>query len=143
VVAYLYRIRPDTLRGSELLAEATRTRVGWPVVAGSLAAVAMVLGGLISHAASAYPDGLEWSYAERPADPHFQPYVEPPNESSLTARAEAFQQRAALLPDYGGDDTTLKTIAGLAGTVVTLAVTYLIARLLRRKTVGDAPARAA
>ena len=139
VVAYLYRIRPDTLRGAELLAEATRTRVGWPVVAGSLAAVAVVLGGLISHAASAYPDGLEWTYAERPADPHFQPYVDAPDESSLTARTEAFQQRAALLPDYGGDDTLLRTVAGLAGTIVTLAVTYLIARLLRRKVDSEAP----
>lgn len=139
VVAYLYRIRPDTLRGAELLAGATRTRVGWPVVVGSLAAVAMVLGGLISHAASAYPDGLEWTYADRPADADFEPYVKTPDESSLTARTDAFQQRAALLPDYGGDDTVLKTIAGLVGTLVTLVVTYLIARLLRRKADSEAP----
>jgi cobalt/nickel transport system permease protein len=133
VVAYLYQVRPDALPSLGPDLPARRPRLPWPVVIASFAVVALLLAGLVSHVASAYPDGLEWTYAHRPHQPDFQRFVHTPDPASLAARLDAWQMDHALLPDYGGRDARLLTVAGLAGTALTLVVTYLLARILRRR----------
>lgn len=139
VVAYLWRVRPDAVERAGELARPGAARASWPVVVGSLGAVAIVLAGLISHVASSRPDGLEWTYADRPDQADFKPYVRRPEQGGVVQRVERWQQRHALLPDYGGSDAARLTLGGLGGTGLTLVMTYLLARALgRRRSAGAA-----
>lgn len=133
VVAYLYQVRPDALPGLGPDFPTGRPGLPRPVVLASFAVVALLLAGLVSHVASSYPDGLEWTYAQRPHQPDFRPFVHAPDASSLAARLDAWHKDHALLPDYGGGNARLLTVAGLVGTALTLLVTYLLARILRRR----------
>jgi len=135
VVAYLYQVRPDALDGVAAAPGRRRAPVPWRVVLASVVVVAGLLGGLVSHVASSYPDGLEWSYTDRPEQPGFGAFVEEPDGDGLVARVDRWQGRSALLPDYGGDSARMLTVAGLGGTALTLLVTYVIAWLLRRRAV--------
>ena len=132
VVAYLNEVRPDAIRGIRMPI-GIRPRLSVPAVVTSLAIVAVLLGALVSHMASGNPDGLEWTYAERPDQPTFEPMVQPPPETGLIARADAWLERVALLPDYGGDSALMLTVSGVGGIAATLAVTVLLARLIRRR----------
>jgi cobalt/nickel transport system permease protein len=133
VIAYVYRVRPDVVEGHGISAPSRPPVLSWRLVLASLAVLAVVTGGLISHVASSQPDGLEWTYAERPEQENFEPFVQEPTSGSVVARVDDWQQRHALLPDYGSDRAMTLTVAGLFGTVLTLVITYLAALLLRRR----------
>ena len=91
-----------------------------------LAAVASVIGGLLSLMASSHPDGLEWSIEKIAGSPELQ--------ASGTAYdiAEKIQGATALLPDYSfkGSESVLGTsfsgiIGGIAVVVLCILSCYL------------------
>jgi cobalt/nickel transport system permease protein len=110
-----------------------------------LAVLAVVTGAGISLLASDLPDGLEWSYAERPDQPDFETIVSNP-DSRITA-VDEFQSRYSALPDYSartaefGDATEQEadlgagwtSFAGVVGSVATMAVIWLTAWILRKR----------
>jgi hypothetical protein len=51
------------------------------------------------------PDGLEWSYAERPDQPDFEPIIS--NPDNKVAAVEIFQASYSVLPDYSIRNTEL------------------------------------
>ena len=69
VLGYLQQVRPDIVADS-LPGEA---RLRKSTVLGTLAVFTIIIGAGLSLLASDFPDGLEWSYADRPDQPDFEP----------------------------------------------------------------------
>jgi len=140
VLAYIQQVRPDlvvdTLPG--------KIRLSTKTVLTTLFVFAVITAAGLSLIASGMPDGLEWSYAERPDQPDFEPIVS--NDNSKIAAVDDFQSRYSLLPDYSVRTSTLGRIgpeqghtwrgwtsfAGVFGSVLTMAFIWLTARLLRK-----------
>jgi len=109
-----------------------------PVYAGLLIA-ALVIGAGLSLVASDKPDGLEWSYAQRPDQPGFEPVVS--NDDPVAARAEAIQSRYSPLPDYtvrSKDGTERphagwRSFAAVVGTFATMTVIWLVSWVIARR----------
>lgn len=147
VLVFLYEVRPSLLwgyRGGNVCrpapgdteasgATGRKDRLGLKQTIMILAASALVTGGLFSLAASAYPDGLEWS-VERVA-----------GTSELAASGGAYeaasglQEATALLPDYGfqgGESAAGTSFSGILGGIVVVALCvgccYAL-RLFKRK----------
>lgn len=104
----------------------------------ALGGCTLLVAGVLSLWASDRPDGLEWSYADRPDQPDFVPVVH--NESATVARVDALQERLSPLPDYSirvPDSAQAvagwTSFAGVIGSVITMAGLWLGARLLRRR----------
>jgi hypothetical protein len=125
----------------------------------SLGLLTLFLAAVLSLFASNRPDGLEWSYAERPDQAEFETIVQSPQQ---TEAVDEWQERYALLPDYSrrstplghtltdGIDTAAGTqgtgtlgtgtnarwtsFAGVIGSILTMGLIWLIAYFLRTRT---------
>jgi len=158
VIAYLRQVRPELLGldSTDLPVEANRP--GYGVVAASFLATALMLAGVVSWFASPSPDGLEWSYLK-----HHYGNVEHSvrNESPLISAVDQWQSKWSLMTDYTKRETPLgvlpgaspaevksdggsawpnldgwRSLAGIAGTLITLSILYGISRVMQR-TVRD------
>ncbi len=141
VLAYLQQVRPDVVVDS--LPGEVRLSKGTVLV--TLVVFTLMIGAGLSLLASDLPDGLEWSYAERPDQPGFEAIVS--NSDSSIAAADDFQSKYSLLPDYSLRASGLGEVAeqeadfgagwtsfaGVVGSVVTMAVIWLVAWVLRRR----------
>jgi len=141
VLAYLQQVRPDMVTGIFK----GRIRLSSKAVLTTLAVFAIVTAAGFSLLASAMPDGMDWSYSERPDQPEFEPVVS--NSDSAIAAVDDFQDRYSLLPDYSvrtsklgkipGEKTNISagwtSFAGVVGSVITMAAVWLTAWLLRKR----------
>lgn len=130
VLVFIYEARPELLWGSEnFLAEEKREgRMSYKGTVGVLLAAAIVIGGLVSLAASSKPDGLEWSM-ERVA-----------KTAELEAEGRAYevagkvQETTALLPDYGWKNSSSATgtsFSGILGGSLVIGLCVFACYLLR------------
>lgn len=148
VLAYLRQTRPAVLG---LDAPDRRQRLSRPAVLASLVITALLLAGVVSWFASGYEDGLEWSLA----GPSYGRTGEAlADMDPVVAAVDDLQGRTAPLPDYTArveadvEDAPSAwpnvdgwaSVAGLAGTLVTLGLLYGTARLLSRRRVLTAEA---
>ncbi|OHB81609.1 MAG: hypothetical protein A2Z38_07605 [Planctomycetes bacterium RBG_19FT_COMBO_48_8] len=141
VLAYLQQLRPDIVADSL----PGTVRLSKNAVLATLGILAVLIGAGLSLLASDLPDGLEWSYAERPDEPGFETVVSNP-DSRITA-VDDFQSKYSLMPDYSarasklGDvadqeadlGTGWTSFAGIVGSALTMALIWLTAWMLRRK----------
>lgn len=141
VLGYLQQVRPDIVADS-LPGEA---RLSKSTVLATLAVFTIIIGAGLSLLASDLPDGLEWSYAERPDQPDFEPAVA--NEDSTIAALDDFQSKYSPMPDYSvrtsklgetpHDEADLPvgwtSLAGVLGSAITMALIWMTAKILRRK----------
>ena len=141
VLGYLHQVRPDIV----LNPLPGKVRLSRKVVLTTLVVFAVVVGAGLSLLASDLPDGLEWSYAERPDQPDFKAAVS--NKSPAIVTADDFQSKYSPLPDYSlrtsavgkiseeGTDISAAwtSFAGVLGSVLTMAVIWLTAWSLRKK----------
>jgi cobalt/nickel transport system permease protein len=141
VLAYIQQLRPDIVADSL----PGTVRLSKNAVLATLGILAVLTGAGLSLLASDLPDGLEWSYAERPDQPGFKTIVSNP-DSRITA-VDDLQSKYSLMPDYSartsklGDATDRQadvgagwtSFAGIVGSAVTMAVIWLTAWMLRRK----------
>ncbi len=141
VLAYLQQLRPDIVADSL----PGTIRLSRKAVLTTLAILAFVIGAGLSLLASDLPDGLEWSYAERPDQPDFQPAVS--NPDAKIAAVDGLQSKYSPLPDYSVRGSKLGRVAdqqasagagwtsfaGVFGSVVTMAVIWLTASILRKR----------
>jgi len=141
VLAYLQQLRPDIVADSL----PGTVRLSKNVVLATLLFLAVLTGAGLSLLASDLPDGLEWSYAERPDQPEFQTIVSNP-DTRITA-VDDLQSKYSLMPEYSvraskhGDVTGEQanagagwtSFAGIFGSAATMAVIWLTAWMLRRK----------
>ena len=143
VLGYIQQVRPDIL-GDSL---AGKVRLSKKAVLATLAVFTVITAAGISLFACGFPDGLEWSYAERPDQPDFEPMVS--NEDHTVAKVDDFQAKYSPLPDYsirtsGMGKVTEEEIsvaagwtsfAGVTGAGLTMVFVWLTARILRRKEI--------
>jgi cobalt/nickel transport system permease protein len=142
VVAFVWKARPAILN-----AATAPPPVGSPfprkLFIGLLAAT-VVTGGILSWFASTNPDGLEWSIFKAAGTEE----LEAPQQG-VHAAMEKFQQKTALLPDYGlkseaagssaqesGSATVVdaaKSVSGLVGGLLTLVLAGLIGLVLKHR----------
>ncbi|MGB2866654.1 MAG: energy-coupling factor ABC transporter permease [Sedimentisphaerales bacterium] len=144
VLAYLQQLRPDIVADSL----PGTVRLSKNAVLATLGILAVLIGAGLSLLASDLPDGLEWSYAERPDEPEFETVVSNP-DSRITA-VDDFQSKYSLMPDYSARASKLGEVAdgqadigagwtsfaGVVGSAVTMAVIWLTAWMLRRRQVS-------
>jgi len=139
VLSYVFAERHELIevyKGEEI----GRVKTARPVMIVLLVA-ALIVGGLISLLASAYPDGLEWSAARISGVEEIEG-----DGSSLHDRLAAVQEKFAFMPDYdyktpGTLPVNGVTTAGIVGSLITLTVAVVLAFLiktLRRRKYGDA-----
>jgi cobalt/nickel transport system permease protein len=141
ILGYLIQVRPDII----LSPLPGKIRLSKKAVLTTLAVFAVVIGAGLSLLASGLPDGLEWSYAERPDQPDFKAAVS--NKSPAIVAADDFQSKYSPLPDYSLRTSAIGKIseeetdvsaawtsfAGVLGSVLTMAVIWLTAWSLRKK----------
>ena len=141
VLAYLQQLRPDLVADSL----PGTIRLSRRAVLATLAVFAVLTGAGLSLLASDLPDGLEWSYAERPDQPDFENVVS--NPDSRIAAVDEFQSKYSAMPDYSARASDLgeaaeqeanlgagwTSFAGVVGSVVTMAVIWLAAWLMRKR----------
>ena len=141
VLTYLQQLRPDIVVDSL----PGTVRLSKNAVLATLGILAVLTGAGLSLLASDLPDGLEWSYAERPDEPGFETVVS--NSDSRITAVDDLQSKYSLMPDYSarasklGDATDRQadvgagwtSFAGIVGSAVTMAVIWLTAWILRSK----------
>jgi len=141
VLGYLQQVRPDIVLDSL----PGKVRLSRKAVLVTLLIFTVVISAGLSLLACGLPDGLEWSYAERPDQPNFEPAVE--NKDPRIVAVDDFQSKYSPLPDYSvrtsklgeapkqGAETSAgwTSFAGVAGAALTMAVVWLAARILRKK----------
>ena len=132
VLIFIYEARPEMLWRYEPSCQ-TEGKFSQRKTVGILAVTALVIGGLFSLAASALPDGLEWSMEKVSGS------------TELTAAGEAYetaakiQETTALLPDYGfktGESAAGTSFSGIIGAVVVIGLCVLCCyglKLFKRK----------
>ncbi len=150
VVEFVERSEPR-LFAQERVAPASGRTVG------TLAVVALIVGGVLSWFASSHPDGLEWSVARLTGKPEVSG-----SEGATHRAAATIQERTAFLPDYGfpagagadradgeggtevaaepawGTPDAGTSVSGLAGGALTLLLAGFAGFIVRRRD----PARA-
>jgi len=140
VVLFVRRARPDLVDG--IAASAPAGASLRPLLL-SLALAAVVAGGALSWFASSQPDGLEWSIEHAGGAAELAAPA-----SGIHGWLGRLQERLSFLPDYGlpaaqarqagkeaawPDVDPGTSLAGIVGAVLTLALVWLAAALLKRR----------
>ncbi len=140
VLGYLQQVRPDIVIDSL----PGKARLSKKAVLVTLVVFTIVIGAGLSLFACGFPDGLEWSYAERPDQPDFESTVE--NSDPRIAAVDDFQSKYSPMPDYSirssklGQTPTQQieaagwtSFAGVLGSASTMVFIWLTAKILRKK----------
>ncbi len=135
VLSYIATVRPDMIEGITATAEGIFSRKAAII---SLVIITIVTAAGFSLLACSQPDGLEWSYRQRPDQPDFKPLVV--NEDSRIKAADRLGDKIALMPDYSvrgaSEDHPVSagwtSLAGILGSTACMGLIWLSARLLRR-----------
>jgi len=96
----------------------------------------MVAAAGLSLLASKMPDGLEWSYRERPNQPDFKPIIT--NENTTIKAVDQLQSKYSPMPDYtvrGASADTSKgwtSFAGVLGSLLTMLAVWAGMLLMKR-----------
>lgn len=118
VLVFVYQARPELLKDSAKTEESNR--ISYKKTIGILALFALLIGGGLSLAASAYPDGLEWSIERITGSTELNTAG-----TKVYETAEKVQTATALLPDYAFKDSESlfgTTFSGIAGALAVLVV---------------------
>jgi len=146
VLVYLRQVRPDIIADSAV----NSAKFSKGALYMTIIAATVIIGAGASHFASSLPDGLEWSYAERPGVQGFEPIIA--NESRAIAAVDNLQSRYSPLPDYSiragafgqsapGEAVEAgpgwQSFAAVLGSGVTMGLIWLGAWALRKKNGGQ------
>ena len=134
VLAYIQQVRADIVCNSFT----GKVRLSKSAVLVTLAVFTVITAAGLSLIASGFPDGLEWSYAERPDQPDFEPIIE--NDAPAIAKVDDIQSKYSPMPDYSirtneeiGAAAGWTSFAGVLGSAITMAMIYLVTRLIGKK----------
>ena len=118
VLVFVYEARPELLYAN-VQESGQKARFSFKKTIAIMAAAAAFIGGALSLAASAYPDGLEWSIERLTGATEIEA------AGSAYETAEAIQETTSLLPDYAfrnSDSLLGTTFSGIAGAAVVAGV---------------------
>jgi cobalt/nickel transport system permease protein len=135
VLSFVYTMRPE-IAESGLRGQPIAAGVSLKKVLVILSVITLLVGGLLSIFASAYPDGLEWAMERTISADAGEGELEA--DGPVFRRAEAIQEVTAFMPDY--DFPTAEegsamgtTVAGILGSILTCvlagAAGYIIYRV--------------
>jgi cobalt/nickel transport system permease protein len=132
ILGYLTAVRPDLVTGMTGKGIFSRK-----AAIASILVITLITAAGFSLLASSRPDGLEWSYLERPEQPEFKPLVT--NEDSRILAADEIHSKIALMPDYSARGASEEhpvsagwtSLAGILGSMVCMGIIWLVAKLLR------------
>jgi len=125
VLCFVYEARPELLwnyRDNKMVTE-KKAKMSYRGTIVALAAMAIVIGGLVSLVASSNPDGLEWSIEKLTGS------TDVAASGKIYDAAASLQNFTAILPDYGfkGSDSVLGTsFSGIIGCIVVVALCVVI-----------------
>lgn len=147
VLSFVYQARPELLTDDARSASHSFRPAG-ALLTGFLA-VTLLTSGILSWYASAHPDGLEWAIAKVTGQ---EELAEP--EAGIVPALASLQQKTSFFPDYSlpvsAQDTAQKSsageggvpatagdlgtsLAGIVGSLMTLAFAVLAACILRKR----------
>ncbi len=139
VLFYVAGVRPQVVG-----LKADDSALSAKAFAAVLLIITVIIAGGLSLMASDKPDGLEWSYAERPERQDFEPVVE--NDGEAVAAMDAFQAKYSILPDYSARTSAMGNVneesqtakgwtsfAGVCGAFITMASIGAVSWFLRKK----------
>lgn len=128
VLCFVHEARPELLWGVGEVNAGKEGRMSFKKTIGVLAASAVLIGGVLSLFASAFPDGLEWSMEK----------VAGTTELEATGRVydtfAGVQEKTALLPDYafkGSESAVGTSFSGIVGALIVVAVCVGCCHLFR------------
>ena len=134
VLVFVYEARPELLFGASR-AEQKEGRFSFKKTLAILAIAAALIGGLLSLAASSFPDGLEWSIERITGSTELEA------AGGVYQAAGSVQEFTSLLPDYafkGSESALGTTFSGIVGCLVVVAlcvgVCYLFKFFRKKKT---------
>ncbi len=121
VLVFVHEARPELLWGigSDSLEKVNEGKLSYKKTIIALAVAALICGGGISLAASAFPDGLEWSMEKVAGTSELEA------EGSAYETAANIQDTTALLPDYAfknSESVAGTSFSGIVGSLVVVAV---------------------
>jgi len=138
VVVYLKKVRPALLENKN--AEHTAGRKTFYIVC---AICIILITTVLIHFASEKPDGLEWSYSERPDQPGFETIIT--NDSRAIEAVETIQTKYTPLPDYNvraGQKAAVgsgwKSFVAVMGSAITMGVIWLVGQAVQMKESSNA-----
>lgn len=124
VLIFVQEARPEMLWGVAEEAKSAKLSKGWTL--GVIAVIAAFFGGVVSHFASAFPDGLEWSMEKVAGTTELEA------AGSAYDTAATIQDATSLLPDYAfasGNGGT--SFSGIVGALVVVIVVVGVSMLIR------------
>jgi cobalt/nickel transport system permease protein len=132
ILGYLTTVRPDLMEG--ITTEGILSRKAAII---SLVIITIITAVGFSLLASSKPDGLEWSYLERPDRPDFKPLIV--NEDARIKAADELHSKIALMPDYSARGASEEhpvaagwtSLAGIVGSAVCMGIIWLFAGFFR------------
>lgn len=134
VLTFVHEARPELFFGSSESGQ-RKGRFSFRNTLVILAVVAALIGGLLSLAASSYPDGLEWSIARLTGSTELN------TAGDIYQTAESVQEITSLLPDYAfkSSESSFGTafsgiVGGLAVALVCVGTCYLFKFFRKKKT---------
>jgi cobalt/nickel transport system permease protein len=119
VINFLWKARPELIEGSDAEGH-TGTPVSFKRILTLLIIATLVIGGIVSLAASGNPDGLEWALFNSLGQ------EERMQDGGLDQMLAALQNKLAILPDYSfkselaAPEQAGTSISGVIGAVITL-----------------------
>ncbi|MDR1955442.1 MAG: energy-coupling factor ABC transporter permease [Treponema sp.] len=138
VLCYVHQVRPELLHSAvENTKLPPALSLGKILV--SLLVLTVLVGGILSLFASAYPDGLEWSMEKVAGTAELE------REGPVYAAAASVVESTAFMPDYGfagnEEGSALGTAAaGIVGSIITIVLAggigYIIHTLRKKTTVS-------
>ena len=127
VLTFVRRTRPSLLASEAEGKPSSRGVARGAVIAFAFAA--LVIGGVLSMAASSDPDGLEWSIEKITGS------TDMPGNGIVAATAEKAQSATAVMPDYEN------TLSGIIGAVIVMMMVWGVCALLTHRRAVTVKAR--
>jgi cobalt/nickel transport system permease protein len=141
VLSFVHSVRPSLLESAAARAP-REERFSAKKMLIAMGALTVVVGGILSLFASAYPDGLEWSISKVTGSPELE------RESPAIKAAGSIVEKTALLPDYAfpeGDEPSNEAagtaFSGIVGSIITMLLAgalgfliYAVRKRSREKT---------
>ena len=121
VLIFIYEARPELLWGvgEEAVKTEKEAKLSFKTTIITMAVLAAICGGIVSLAASAFPDGLEWSMEQVAGTSELEA------QGSAYDTAAGIQEATSLLPDYAFKDSETPvgtSFSGIVGGLVVVGV---------------------
>ncbi len=119
VLCFVHEARPELLWGVGAAAKEGAGRLSFRKTLAILGVATLLVGGILSLFASAFPDGLEWSMEKVAGTTELEA------AGTVYETAESVQEATAFLPDYtfpGSESAAGTTVSGIVGALLVVAL---------------------